>query len=121
MKRLNEELESRQVPIYFSALLLGALTGLLAPATDFFDGAVQPALILMLFATFVHVPLGRIGQTMRSARFIGALLITNFLVLPLISAGLLQLLPAQAMLRFAVLFVLLAPCIDYVISFTHLA
>lgn len=120
MEHTKEQLEAVQVRIYFVAILLGALTGLLVPNTGVFEAVINPALILMLFATFLQVPLAQLGTAMRNIRFISALLISNFLVLPAVSVGVLQFLPDDAMLRLAVLFVLLAPCIDYVISFTHL-
>src|SRR3546814_11737071 len=40
--------------------------------------------------------------------------------MPVVTALLVQLLPEEPMLRLAVLFVLLTPCVDYVVAFTHL-
>jgi ACR3 family arsenite transporter len=48
------------------------------------------------------------------------LLLTNFIVMPAVTAALVQFLPDDPMLRLAVLFVLLTPCVDYVVTFTHL-
>jgi Arsenite efflux pump ACR3 and related permeases len=73
----------------------------------------------MLFATFLQVPIAEIGKAFKNLKFISALLITNFIALPAITAGLIQFLPENPLIRLAVLFVLLAPCIDYVITFTH--
>lgn len=106
--------------IYFSAMALGALLGALLPGLRVLDAAINPALALMLFATFMQVPLAEIGSALRNARFMTALAVTNFVILPIITAGLLQCLPGDPMLRLAVLFVLLAPCVDYVITFTHM-
>lgn len=53
-------------------------------------------------------------------RFLGALLVTNFLVVPLLVALLVQLLPDDPMIRLGLLMVLLTPCIDYVVTFAHL-
>src|SRR5690606_9798752 len=44
----------------------------------------------------------------------------NFVAIPVLAAGLAYFLPADPMLRLGVLLVLLAPCIDYVITFAHL-
>lgn len=74
----------------------------------------------MLFATFLQVPLAEIGTALRNVRFIGALVAANFVGMPIIAVGLIQFLPADPMLRLGVLLVLLTPCIDYVITFTHL-
>lgn len=120
MKNLRDSLEQHQVWVYFSALASGALLGALFPALSALEVVISPALALMLYATFMQVPLADIGAALRNVRFLAALLATHFVVLPLVSAGLLQFLPDDAMLRFAVLLVLLAPCIDYVITFTHL-
>lgn len=120
MEGLRNTLEARQVRIYFSAMMLGALLGVLLPGLRIPEAAINPALALMLFATFMQVPLAQIGSALRNARFMAALGITNFVLLPIASAGLLQLLPGDPMLRLAVLFVLLAPCVDYVITFTHM-
>lgn len=120
MESIRESLEARQVWIYFSAMAIGALLGVLIPGLDSLESAINPALALMLFATFMQVPLAEIGTALRNTKFIGALVVTNFMILPAISAGLLQFLPDNPMLKLAVLMVLVAPCIDYVITFTHL-
>lgn len=120
MEKIREAFETHQVLIYFAAMAIGASLGFLIPKLDSLETAINPALALMLFATFLQVPLSEIGAALRNTKFIAALVITNFLVLPAIAAGLLQLLPDDPMLKLAVLFVLVAPCIDYVITFTHL-
>ncbi len=121
METLRSALEAHQVALYFLAITTGAALGLAVPAASIFEVVINPALAVMLFATFLQVPLAEITIAFRNARFIGALVIANFVVIPVVSAGLIQWLPAEPMLRLGVLFVLLAPCIDYVITFTHLA
>lgn len=120
MKHLKEKLEARQVGTYFIAIALGALTGSVFPQSAAFEAAINPALVLMLFATFMQVPLAAIRVALRNTSFMAALVVTNFVLLPLIVAGLISFAPDEPMLRFAILLVLLAPCIDYVITFTHL-
>ncbi|WP_189384482.1 arsenic resistance protein [Advenella faeciporci] len=120
MKSLKGVLEARQVPIYFLAIIGGAVLGLVTPWTSNFESVINPALAVMLFATFLQVPLAEIAAALRNLRFIGALVFANFIAMPIIAAGLIQFLPADPMLRLGVLFVLLTPCIDYVITFTHL-
>ncbi|MHB1207915.1 MAG: arsenic resistance protein, partial [Rhodospirillaceae bacterium] len=46
--------------------------------------------------------------------------LTNFLVVPLLVAMLIQFAPSDPMIRLGVLLVLLCPCIDYVVTFSHL-
>ncbi len=120
MEHIRTVLEARQVVIYFAVIALGAILGLTVPGMSALEILINPALALMLFATFLQVPLAEIGAALRNGRFLAALIVTNFIVMPLIAAGLVQWLPEDPMLRLAVLFVLLAPCIDYVITFTHL-
>src|SRR5690606_14496961 len=120
MERLQRTLEARQVRIYFCAIIVGGLAGMLVPGTSALQAAINPVLALMLFATFMQVPLAGVGSAMRDLRFIVALVLTNFVLLPLLVAGLIQFLPDAPMLKLAVLMVLLAPCVDYVITFTHL-
>ena len=112
-------LEKYQVRFYFIAILAGAAFGLLSPLQGA-ESLIQPALALMLFATFMQVPLLQLAQAVRNTRFLCALVVTQFIALPLLCMALLMLLPDQPLLRFAVLFVLLTPCVDYVITFTHL-
>lgn len=120
MEHIKAALEARQVWIYFLAIASGALLGLAVPGMRALEAAINPALALMLFATFLQVPLAEIGAALRNVRFLGALALANFVLMPIVAAGLAQFLPDEPMLRLGVLFVLLAPCIDYVITFTHL-
>ncbi|QRF09446.1 arsenic resistance protein [Acinetobacter pittii] len=119
MEDLRSLLEDHQVKIYFITIFIGAIFGLTVNGITSLESAINPALALMLFATFLQVPVAEIGKAFKSLRFISALFITNFIALPVITAGLIQFLPENPLIRLAVLFVLLAPCIDYVITFTH--
>lgn len=118
--QFRETLEMRQVAIYFAAVLLGVVTALVLPGTTALEPAINPALALMLFVTFLQVPLAALGQAMRDVRFLGALLGVNFIIVPLLVAGLVPIMPADPMIRLGVLLVLLCPCIDYVVTFSHL-
>lgn len=50
----------------------------------------------------------------------GAILVGNFLLVPLVVWGLLAFLPDDPAIRLGVLLVLLVPCTDWFITFTHL-
>jgi ACR3 family arsenite efflux pump ArsB len=117
---LRDGLEARQVWIYFAAVLVAAVVGLLIPGTAVLEGAINPALALMLFVTFLQVPVAALGRALRELRFMGALLAVNFIAVPLLVLGLVQFLPADPLIRLGVLMVLLCPCIDYVVTFAHL-
>jgi ACR3 family arsenite efflux pump ArsB len=83
--------------------------------------AINPALALLLFATFLGVPLIEVGRSFRDIRFLGTVLIVNFVLVPLIVFGLSRFVADDRGLLLGVLLVLLTPCIDYVIVFTGLA
>ncbi len=120
MNSLRDTLEQWQVVIYFVAVVIGALVALIVPGASRLESAITPALALMLFVTFLQVPLADLGKAFVNVRFISALLITNFALLPLLSLALVQFLPADPLIRLGVLLVLLTPCIDYVVTFSHL-
>ncbi len=120
MNGLRDRLERRQVAIYFAAVAAAAAVAALVPGTRALERAIEPTLALMLFATFLQVPLADLGRALTRMRFLGPLLATNFLAVPLLVALLLPLLPADPMVRLGALLVLLTPCIDYVVTFSHL-
>lgn len=120
MQRFQQALEHRQIAIYFGAVAMAAASALFVPGISAFEAAVNPALALMLFVTFLQVPMAEFGRAFGQMRSLAALLVANFAVVPLLVAVLLQLLPADPLLRLGVLLVLLTPCIDYVVTFAHL-
>ena len=82
---------------------------------------ILPVLALLLFATFLQVPLARIPEALRDARFLSAVLVANFLLVPLVIAGLLLLVPDEPYVRAGIVLVLVVPCTDWFLTFTHLA
>lgn len=117
---LRESLERHQVGIYFASVVMGAAVAWAIAGTERLEALVNPALALMLFVTFLQVPLRDIGKAFRNVRFVAALLAANFVVIPLLVFLLLQFAPDDAMVRLGMLMVLLTPCIDYVITFSQL-
>lgn len=120
MTTLRDTFEGQQVKIYFAAIGVAVVVALAVPGTTVFEVGINPALAFMLFVTFLQVPLPELGRAFARVRFLAALLVTNFVVVPLLVAGLIQFLPSNPMLRLGVLMVLLTPCIDYVVTFAHL-
>lgn len=120
MTSIRETLEEHQVAIYFCAVVLAAVAALFIPSTPALEFAINPALALMLFVTFLQVPLADLRQALSRVRFLVVLMATNFLVVPLLVLALVQFLPPEPTVRLGVLLVLLAPCIDYVVTFSHL-
>ncbi|MFC0401420.1 arsenic resistance protein [Paraburkholderia rhizosphaerae] len=120
MQGLRETLEGRQITIYFSAVVLAAGLATLVSGTTALADWINPALALMLFVTFLQVPLAALAKAFSQVRFLAALFAANFVVVPIVVAGLVQFLPANPMVRLGVLIVLLTPCIDYVVTFSQL-
>ncbi|MFN3579157.1 MAG: bile acid:sodium symporter [Pseudomonas sp.] len=119
MQRLT--LERQQVWIYLGAILIGLLFGSLWPALGpWLELLLWPALILLLYCAFVQVPLLHLRLALGDRRFTLALLIGNFVLLPLLVWGMVQWLPADPDLRLGVLLVLLVPCTDWFITFAQL-
>lgn len=118
----REWMERHQVPLYLAALMLGALVGLLAPSVARpAELAINPVLGLMLYATFLGVPFARIGQAFRDWRFLATVLVVNFALVPVVVFLLSRIIAYDHVLLVGVLFVLLTPCVDYVIVFTGIA
>ena len=113
-------LEQRQVTAYLASMALGLVVGFTVPHASALNAAINPALALMLFVTFLQVPLAKLQAALRNTRFLRALLVANFVAVPATTAILIQFLPDDPMLRLAVLLVLLTPCVDYVVTFAHL-
>lgn len=114
--------DQRQVPLFIAAIILGGLTGVAAPGiAPALTTAINPVLALLLFATFLGVPLIEVGRSFRDVRFLGTVLVVNFVIVPLVVFGLSRFVADDRGLLIGVLLVLLTPCIDYVIVFTGLA
>ncbi|WP_159792985.1 bile acid:sodium symporter [Puerhibacterium puerhi] len=122
MRRLVGWWDDHQVALYLAAIGLGALAGLAAPrAAPALEHAITPVLALLLFATFLGVPLVEVGRASRDVRFLAAVLAANFVAVPAVVLGLSRLVADDPGLLLGVLLVLLTPCVDYVIVFTGLA
>ncbi|MFN3769400.1 MAG: arsenic resistance protein [Ectopseudomonas guguanensis] len=119
MDRLT--LERNQVWLYLGGICAGLLLGSLAPELGgTLEYLLWPALIALLYATFVQMPLLHVREAFRDHRFVGAVLLGNFLLVPLLVWALLQWLPPDPALRLGVLLVLLVPCTDWFITFSQL-
>jgi len=122
MTGIVQRMERRQIGLYLAAIGSGALAGWLAPAVaPALSLSITPVLGLLLFATFLGVPMADLGRSFRDLRFLGVVLLVNFALVPVVVYGLTRFVAADRALLLGALFVLLAPCVDYVIVFTGLA
>lgn len=118
---MKDALERYQVWLYLAAIIVGILTGWLWPSvTGGFGIALWPVLGVLLYATFTQVPLTHLATAFRDIRFNAALVLGNFIIMPAIVWLLLFLVPANPAIRLGIVLVLLMPCTDWFISFTHL-
>lgn len=114
--------EGHQVVLYVTAIGTGIVVGLTwPPVAPVLSRATNPALALLLFATFLGVPLIEVGRSFRDFRFLVTVLVVNFMAVPLIAFGLSRFVADDQGLLIGLLLVLLTPCVDYVIVFTGLA
>jgi ACR3 family arsenite transporter len=117
----REQLEKNQVWLYAIILLIAAGTGLIWPhASGHLDRSISIVLAILMFGMFTQIPFLRLKESLTNRQFIYALFIMNYIAVPLIVWGLTRFLPADPALLLGVFLVLLTPCIDYVIVFTHL-
>ena len=122
MQPLVDWWDRHQVALYIAAIILGGAFGVLAPgAAPVLMAATNPVLAVLLFATFLGVPLIEVGRSFRDLRFLGTVLAVNFVIVPLVVWGLSRFVADDRGLLIGVLLVLLTPCVDYVIVFTGLA
>ena len=113
--------ERHQIVLYLAAITAGLIFGGLIPAADELEVAINPAIGVLLYATFLGVPFARLADAFRDGRFLITLLVLNFVIVPVIVFVLSRFVAGEAGLLVGVLLVLLTPCIDYVIVFTGLA
>ena len=119
MDRLS--LERRQVWIYLAAIVGGLILGSVQPAVAAgFEALLWPVLATLLYTTFVQVPLLHVRHAFRDRSFVVAILLGNFVLIPLLVWLVLQCLPNNPALHLGVALVLLVPCTDWFITFTQL-
>jgi len=117
----RDTLEYNQVSVYFVVVLLAAGFGLLAPSfAHHLSTLVTPAIAVLMYAMFLQIPFLDLRQSLNNKRFLSALLFANFILIPLLVWALTQDLAGRPALLVGALLVLLTPCIDYVVVFTHI-
>lgn len=118
---LRDTLERQQVLVYALVLFFAAAIGIAAPASERLHVLIEPVIGVLLYGMFTQIPFLALRSALRHHRFLGALALANFVFVPALVWLLTLLLPpSEPALLLGVLLVLLTPCIDYVIVFTHL-
>jgi len=117
----RETMEQQQTWFYVVALFVGAAIGLSSPACgNMLHYTVSPILAILLYSMFVQIPFLQLKESWSNLRFMGALLVANFIVVPVVVWLLTLVFPQSPGVLIGVYLVLLTPCIDYVIVFTQL-
>jgi len=122
MRAVVDWADAHQVPLYLAGLVLGAVLGLAVPTVAGpAEAVINPVLALLLYATFLGIPFARMGEALRDVRFLGTVLAVNFVAVPIVVLAVSRIVAHDRALLVGVLFVLLTPCVDYVIVFSGLA
>jgi len=117
----REQLESQQIPLYLAAVVAAVVFGLLATdAAQHLHLLVTPAIAVLMYAMFLQIPFLDVRQSLSNRRFMAALLVANFILVPLLVWALTRGLGEHPAILIGALMVLLTPCIDYVVVFTHI-
>jgi len=114
-------LERNQIWFYLMALAIGAGWGWHQPeAAKGLESWIAIALGLLLYTTFCQVPFLQLRQAFHHRRFMVALILANFVIVPGVVWLLVHLLLNDPKLQFGVFLVLLVPCTDWFLTFTYL-
>ncbi|MCX8118437.1 MAG: bile acid:sodium symporter [Desulfobacterota bacterium] len=118
---MRQALEKYQVFIYLTAIGSGLSAGILfKESVDPLERLLWPTLALLLYSTFTQVPLLHLRKAFSEIRFITSAATGNFLLIPGLLWASKHFLPEDPAIRLGVLLVLLVPCTDWFITFTHL-
>lgn len=117
----RDTIEQNQISIYFVAVIAAAIGGLMAPsAAQGLEALVTPAIAVLMYAMFLQIPFLNLREGLSNKAFMAALLIANFVFIPLLVWGMTRVLSEHPAILVGALLVLLTPCIDYVVVFTHI-
>ncbi|GKT12829.1 MAG: arsenite transporter [Thiomicrorhabdus sp.] len=115
------QLEKNQIWIYTLSLGFGLYIGLVNPNIGTsLEVLISPILAALLYSMFTLVPFLKLREAFSNIRFNAALFTINFIIAPILVWLLSLFLPEDPVLLLGFYLVLLTPCIDYVIVFTHM-
>jgi len=119
----REKLEQNQIWLFVAALAIAVCLGLFFPermAILDHQIIISSVIAMLMFGMFTQIPFTSIKESLGNRRFMLAILTSNYIAVPIVVWLLSKFLPQQAPVLLGVYLVLLTPCIDYVIVFTHL-
>lgn len=114
-------IENNQILIYAIVIITGGVIGLLnVNIGNILAPLISPLIALLMYVMFAQIPFLNLREALSNTKFISALLIANFIAVPIVVWALITLFPLHPAILLRVCLVLLTPCIDYVIPFTKL-
>src|SRR5690606_26999269 len=116
----RERLEEKQISIYIITLIISTFIGINWDNSKMLEQAIEPVIGILLYSMFCQIPFLELRKAFKNHSFFKALLVGNFILIPFFVWLLLYLFPVDPVITIGVLLVLLTPCIDYVIVFTHM-
>lgn len=116
----RETLEEKQIGIYIITLIISVIVGLNWHNSKILEYAIEPIIGILLYSMFCQIPFLELKKAFKNRSFFKALLAGNFILIPFFVWILVNIFPISPVISIGVLLVLLTPCIDYVIVFTHL-
>lgn len=116
----REKLEQQQIWIYVITLCFAAGVGLLWNKGGSLALFIEPIIGILLYSMFCQIPFLQLKKVFQNKAFFKALLVGNFIIIPVLVWILTSIFLTDSVIILGVFLVLLTPCIDYVIVFTHL-
>lgn len=116
----REKIEEKQIGIYIITLIASAFVGLNWNNSQILEKTIEPIIGILLYSMFCQIPFLELKQALKNRPFFKALLFGNFVLIPLLVWILTIIFSTTSIVTLGVILVLLTPCIDYVIVFTHL-
>ncbi|MBD1432304.1 arsenic resistance protein [Sphingobacterium sp. DN00404] len=116
----REKLEEKQISIYIITIIISVIVGLNWNNSSFLERAIEPIIGILLYSMFCQIPFLELKKAFKNRSFFKALLFSNFVLIPLLVWALISIFPTTPIITLGILLVLLTPCIDYVIVFSHL-
>lgn len=122
MQHFKTKIEHFQIYIYFSAIMLGILIGTNFPGiSSILETLVAICIAILMFSMFSQIPFFELQKRVLNLKFVTALIIANFVILPILVYFLISIFNiSSSAILIGLFLVLLTPCIDYVIVFTAL-
>ncbi|MCM3086719.1 arsenic resistance protein [Bhargavaea ginsengi] len=117
----REKLENNQVLLYIVVLAAAFFFGFMAPElASRIGGSITIIIAILMYSMFSQIPFVSLKDSFSNRRYLAAVLLTNYIAVPIVVWIFSRFLPDQPPLLLGFFLVLLTPCIDYVIVFTAL-